>query len=247
MCYYSKISKKKKKRIILKFLSKNLPKNTHTIPKKFQKGLLLYALNLYSGRLCLLPHHYNKHNILNNHKRVFLSLGLAPLAKSYNKHNLTPKDKSILIKHPNLSKNSSFILSRTLSFALRDCKRDLPYFESSSHKDNIAIKVFATFPVGADVEIIKQRDFKPHLDFCFSDFERNFVLKKQNPLHYFYAIWTLKESLLKLENLGFNDLDCVGLNPKGAYTIKNGRKIYHRFITLKRIYKCKQAIITISY
>ena len=255
------------KRIILhthKKRSKALRKiPTHKIPK----GLFLYRLNISSASLYPHPHLKSLDKFIDK-KHIFLALGLSPLMRRYDRHNLSQKDKATLSLHPNLAKNSSFILSRALLKSLKDIIK-CTHFSSYSHKSDVVLLAFARFPIGVDIEIIKSRDFKPHLDFCFSPFERDFVINSVNPLHCFYRIWTLKESLIKLENLRFSDLGCVGLDKKGAFcevenkasndckkNVKKNRrkdcekeknKIYHRFCFITRLYKSQKAIITICY
>lgn len=251
------------KRIIL-HTHKNRSKALRKIPiHKIPKGLFLYRLNISSASLYPHPHLKSLDKFLDK-KHIFLALGLSPLMRHYERHSLSQKDKATLSLHPNLAKNSSFILSRALLKSLKDIIK-CTHFSSYSHKSDIALLAFARFPIGVDIEIIKSRDFKPHLDFCFSPFERDFVANSVNPLHCFYRIWTLKESLIKLENLRFSDLGCVGLDKKGAFCEieskasndykKNRRKdckkeknkIYHRFCLITRLYKSQKAIITICY
>lgn len=236
---------------------------THKIPK----GLFLYRLNTSSASLYPHPHYKSLGKFLDK-KHIFLALGLSPLMRSYDRHSLSQKDKATLSLHPNLAKNSSFILSRALLKSLKGIIK-CAHFSSYSHKSDIALLAFARFPIGVDIEIVKSRDFKPHFDFCFSPFERDFVVNSVNPLYCFYRIWTLKESLIKLENLRFSDLECVGLDKKGAFCEtesktgndykknckknrvkdceKQKNKIYHRFCFITRLYKCQKAIITLCY
>lgn len=251
------------KRIIL-HTHKKRSKALQKIPiHKIPKGLFLYRLNISSASLYPHPHLKSLDKFLDK-KHIFLALGLSPLMRHYERHSLSQKDKATLSLHPNLAKNSSFILSRALLKSLKDIIK-CTHFSSYSHKSDIALLAFARFPIGVDIEIIKSRDFKPHLDFCFSPFERDFVVNSVNPLHCFYRFWTLKESLIKLENLRFSDLGCVGLDKKGAFCEvenkasndckKNRRKdcekeknkIYHRFCFITRLYKSQKAIITICY
>lgn len=255
------------KRIILnahKKHSKALRKiPTHKIPK----GLFLYRLNTSSASLYPHPHLKSLNKFLDK-KHIFLALGLSSLMRRYDRHSLSQKDKATLSLHPNLAKNSSFILSRTLLKSLKDIIK-CAHFSSYSHKNDIALLAFARFPIGVDIEIVKSRDFKPHLDFCFRPFERDFVVNSANSLHCFYRIWTLKESIIKLENLRFSDLGGVGLDKKGAFCDaqsktsndykknrkknrvmdceKQTSKIYHRFCFITRLYKCQKAIITLCY
>lgn len=255
------------KRIIL-HAHKKRSKALRKIPtRKIPKGLFLYRLNTSSASLY--PHsHLKSLDKFLDKKHIFLALGLSPLMRHYDRHSLSQKDKATLSLHPNLSKNLSFILSRALLKSLKNIIK-CAHFSSYSHKSDIALLAFARFPIGVDMEIIKSRDFKPHLDFCFSHFERDFVANSPNPLRYFYRIWTLKESLIKLENLRFSDLECVGLDKKGAFCEsankvsndykKNHRKNrvkdckkqknknYHRFCFITRLYKYQKAIITLCY
>lgn len=223
-----------------------------TSHSKIPKDLFFCALDLrkkYPKYFNVLPKKYQQaksSKIQNLKTHIFIAIGLKSLKQYYDKKTLSQNDKTRLLLHPNLAKNPSFILSRTLkSYVTKLGFNTTKYFFSQSHKEDIAIIAFARFPIGVDIEVVRRRDFSAHLDFCFNDFERELVSVAANPLLAFYRIWTLKESLIKLENLTFGDLSIVGLDKQGAFVKKDGKCIYHKFIT--RFYHTKKAIITICY
>lgn len=228
-----------------------LLKSTRKIPKrKIPKDLMFCALDLrtksprYGNALPKITNKQLHSKIPKTH--IFLAIGLKSLTRYYDKKTLSQNDKKHLLLHPNLAKNKSFILSRALKSYVATLGFDKSnIFFCQSHKQNIAIIAFARFPIGVDIEIVRHRDFSAHIDFCFNDFERRLLSVATNPLREFYRIWTLKESLIKLENLTFGDLVAVGLDKKGAFVKKDGKQIYHTFIT--GFYKSQKAIITICY
>ena len=75
----------------------------------------------------------------------------------------------------------------------------------------------STTRVGVDLELIKDRNFSVHIDFCFSKEQRLRVANSKNQLIEFYKIWTLKEARVKLLNLGFYALDMASDESLGAF------------------------------
>ena len=80
------------------------------------------------------------------------------------------------------------------------------------------------------MELVKKRDFAPHLDFCFSNYQKYKVSNSKNPLIEFYKIWTTKEATIKLLNLGFYALDKIQENNISHFSkslkIENSKFIY---------------------
>lgn len=98
------------------------------------------------------------------------------------------------------------------SYSLKDLKytRFLkPYFDNHvdfniSHSGEYTIcAISETSKIGIDVEMILDI---PLIDFDsqFSQKEWQTVLQAKNPLHYFYTLWTMKESFLKAIGSGLN-------------------------------------------
>lgn len=69
-------------------------------------------------------------------------------------------------------------------------------------------------PVGIDVEIIKPMDFKIAERFFSKDEYRSLMNQpEEKKLHYFYRLWTLKESYIKAEGKGLSiPLDSFSMN-----------------------------------
>lgn len=131
----------------------------------------------------------------------------------YDYKYLSAKDKNKVANNLNLASSIEFRVSRSLKIYFDKQYKNIkntPLYSSLSHSKNHAILAISHKPVGVDLEFIKDRDFKAHMDFCFSNKQRAKVEKSKEPLIEFYRIWTLKEARIKLFNLGFYALDRVG-------------------------------------
>ncbi|WP_289242483.1 4'-phosphopantetheinyl transferase superfamily protein [uncultured Campylobacter sp.] len=71
--------------------------------------------------------------------------------------------------------------------------------------------------IGVDLELIKNRNFDIHMEYCFSNHQIFRVENSDNKLIEFYKIWTLKEARVKLLNLGFYALDMASDESLGAF------------------------------
>ena len=72
-----------------------------------------------------------------------------------------------------------------------------------SHSNNHAILAISTKFIGVDLELIKNRNFDIHMEYCFSNHQIFRVENSDNKLIEFYKIWTLKEAQIKLLILDF--------------------------------------------
>lgn len=117
--------------------------------------------------------------------------------------NLSKKDKRRVKNSPNLLNNSNFISSRWLKFGHKKRKFCI------SHKNGFS--VLATFDkkIAIDMEIYEKRDFIKVVDFCFDKNEKKYFYNSSNQKLAFYKIFTTKEAIIKLKNLGFENFKDV--------------------------------------
>ena len=144
---------------------------------------------------------------------ILLLFGGDEMLSKYKYENLSKEDKIKIDSNPNLANKNEFKIARALLFEFeKNYKFAQTIHQSISHSANHAILAISLDKVGIDLEAIKNRDFYPHLDFCFSDDEKYKVQNSPNPLNEFYKIWTYKEASLKFFNLGFYALDTMQEN-----------------------------------
>ena len=108
--------------------------------------------------------------------------------------------------------------------------------------NHIAAVGFSNKKFGLDLEILAERDFDAVINFCFNEFEKNLmqICNENEKLILFYQIFTIKEAIIKLENLAFSDLARVGLcqdnstikakNHKGKFIIFKTYLLYNKFL-----------------
>ena len=133
--------------------------------------------------------------------------------KYYSYDNLSASDKKRLKHYPNLADKIEFKISRSLKTAFEKSYINIdkvPLYYSISHSNNHAILAISTKFIGVDLELIKNRNFDIHMEYCFSNHQIFRVENLDNKLIEFYKIWTLKETQIKLLNLGFYAIDKVG-------------------------------------
>ena len=73
-----------------------------------------------------------------------------------------------------------------------------------SHSGDYAVLAVSNGSVGVDLERIRPIDWNLISARFFHPLERSFLLQSADPLSAFFSIWTLKESYLKAEGLGFS-------------------------------------------
>ena len=73
-----------------------------------------------------------------------------------------------------------------------------------SHSGDYAVLAVSSGSVGVDLEQIRPIDWNLISARFFHPLERAFLAQSDDPLNAFFAIWTLKESYLKAEGLGFS-------------------------------------------
>lgn len=143
------------------------------------------------------------------------------IMKHFDISKLDSNDKERLKNDRNLSTNKSFQISRALLIS----HKSLQYsYKCLSHKKDYAILSLSNERQGVDLEIIKKRDFKPHINFCFNIFERKLLDSAFKPLNEFYRIWSIKEAILKYANLDFSKMAHVGLDEVGGFYLDSAFK-----------------------
>jgi len=73
-----------------------------------------------------------------------------------------------------------------------------------SHSGDYAVLAISSGSVGVDLEQIRPIDWQLISARFFHPLERAFLAQSADPLNAFFSIWTLKESYLKAEGLGFS-------------------------------------------
>lgn len=86
-------------------------------------------------------------------------------------------------------------------------KPALPGIEFNiSHAENYVVIAVSRFPVGVDVEFIKNGfEFRELMEMCFSPEESSFISHSEDQLLSFYLLWTRKEAILKATGEGLTD------------------------------------------
>ncbi|UOP04656.1 4'-phosphopantetheinyl transferase family protein [Conchiformibius kuhniae] len=88
---------------------------------------------------------------------------------------------------------------------------------SLSHSGGAALLACAESVVGADLERLRPRDFRAWQDNILHPHEHIWLARHGRTLTAHYALWTLKEALLKAAGLAFADLADVGIRQHGGH------------------------------
>lgn len=167
----------------------------------------IFLLNIHSHKLISIK---SLNKLFLKQDEILLLFGGNEMLKKYKYENLLKEDKHRIDSNPNLANKNEFKISRGLIFEFeKNYKDSKNFYKSISHSANYALIAISLKKVGIDLELVKKRDFAPHLDFCFSDYQKYKVSNSKNPLIEFYKIWTTKEATIKLLNLGFYALDKI--------------------------------------
>ncbi len=147
--------------------------------------------------------------------------------------------RSVLIRKTGLRKDE---LSLSHDSNQKPLLRGKPSIHFSlSHSGSYAICAVDCMPVGVDIEKIKDIDLDV-AEICLSTSERAELARraKSERLHFFYSLWTLKESYAKAVGEGlslpFESFSIQSL-PEGHFRLKSGErecrdvyfKTYHSF------------------
>ena len=160
----------------------------------------------------------------------------------FDKSKLDKKDKKLYKSRKN---SADFLLSRSIKSRIKKRGKfciSHKKFDENLQNFHIATVGFSNKKFGLDLEILAERDFDGVIDFCFNEFEKNLmqICDKSEKTILFYQIYTIKEAIIKLENLAFSDLARVGLsinkneikakNHKGKFINFKTYLLYNRFL-----------------
>ena len=147
-----------------------------------------------------------------------LYLATPDCAARYRAELLDAADRLHLSRHPDRAAQTSWRASRFLKQqAAADGFSGNPNFSGSlSHSGGHAVLTVpsADFPVGVDLERLRPRRFDAWPDWVLQTDEVQW-LQSHADLADYYALWTLKEALLKAVGLGLADMPQVGLRQEG--------------------------------
>ena len=147
-----------------------------------------------------------------------LYLATPDCAARYRAELLDEADRLHLSHHPARAAQTGWRASRFLKQqAAADGFAGNPNFSGSlSHSGDHAVLAVpsADFPVGVDLEKLRPRRFDAWPDWVLQASEVQW-LQNHADLADYYALWTLKEALLKAVGLGLADMPQVGLRQEG--------------------------------
>ena len=147
-----------------------------------------------------------------------LYLATPDCAARYRVELLDEADRLHLSRHPARAAQTGWRASRFLKQqAVADGFSGNPNFSGSlSHSGGHAVLAVpsADFPVGVDLERLRPRRFDAWPDWVLQADEVQW-LQSHADLADYYALWTLKEALLKAVGLGLADMPQVGLRQEG--------------------------------
>ena len=149
---------------------------------------------------------------------LHLYLATPDCAARYRAELLDKADRLRLSHHPARAAQTGWRASRFLKQqAAADGFAGNPNFSGSlSHSGGHAVLAMpsADFPVGVDLEKLRPRRFDAWPDWVLQASEVQW-LQSHADLADYYALWTLKEALLKAVGLGLADMPQVGLRQEG--------------------------------
>lgn len=95
-------------------------------------------------------------------------------------------------------------------------QEDLSFHFNISHTHEWIVCAVDQMPVGIDIECLLPRDISSIIRFFSKTEQDSFLLKEESQkLHYFYELWTLKESYIKKCGLGLSiPLNTFSINEK---------------------------------
>ena len=131
---------------------------------------------------------------------------------------LDAADRAHLVRHPARAAQTGWQVSRFLKQqAAADGFSGSPNYSGSlSHSGGHAVLAVpsADFPVGAGLERLHPRRFDAWPDWVLHADEARW-LQQHAELADYYALWTLKEALLKATGQGLAEMPQTGLRPNG--------------------------------
>ncbi|OAM31524.1 MULTISPECIES: 4'-phosphopantetheinyl transferase superfamily protein [Eikenella] len=152
-------------------------------------------------------------------RRICLYLAAPDCAEHYRAALLDEADRVHLLRHPARAAQKGWQTSRFLKqqAAAAGCLGSLNFSGSLSHSGGHALLAVpsADFAVGADLERLRARDFGGWPDWVLHADEAAW-LQGHAGLASRYALWALKEALLKATGQALADLPQVGLRRQGG-------------------------------
>ena len=150
-----------------------------------------------------------------------LYLAAPDCAEHYHAELLDAADRSHLVRYPARAAQTGWQVSRFLKQqAAADGVSGSPNFSGSlSHSGGHAVLAVpsADFPVGVDLERLRPRRFDAWPDWVLHEDEARW-LQGHSELSDRYALWTLKEALIKATGQALADLPQVGLRRRDGGT-----------------------------
>ena len=147
---------------------------------------------------------------------ICLYLAAPDCATHYHAGLLDAADRIHLVRHPTRAAQTGWQVSRFLKQqAAADGFSGSPNFSGSlSHSGGHAVLSVpsADFPVGVDLERLRPRRFDAWPDWVLHADEARW-LQQHAELADYYALWTLKEALLKTTGQGLAEMPQTGLRP----------------------------------
>ena len=139
----------------------------------------------------------------------------------YNPLNLDEKDQRRIKEFPNLEQKTEWRASRVGKELCRN------YFKTNNfcltHKNEHSLFSLSNYDNGVDLEFLKtKRDILALAERVFNETELKLLQNTENKTKFFYELWTIKESLIKAENLDFpKDMKAVGIKENFELRVKN--------------------------
>ena len=164
----------------------------------------------------------------------------------FDKSKLDKKDKKLYKSRKN---SADFLLSRSIKSRIKKrgifCISHKKFAQNS--QTNIAAVGFSNKKFGLDLEILVERNFEAVINFCFNEFEKKLmqICDESEKTILFYQIYTIKEAIIKLENLAFSDLARVGLSTnQNEIKAKNHKG---KFISFKTYLLYNKLLISVCF
>ena len=149
---------------------------------------------------------------------LHLSLAAPDCAEHYHAELLDTVDRTHLVRHPARAAQTGWQVSRFLKqqAAVDGFSGSPNYSGSFSHSGGHAVLAVpsADFPVGVDLERLRPRRFDAWPYWVLHADEASW-LQQHAELADYYALWTLKEALLKATGQGLAEMPQTGLRPNG--------------------------------
>ncbi|MDO5685866.1 MAG: 4'-phosphopantetheinyl transferase superfamily protein [Neisseria sp.] len=145
--------------------------------------------------------------------RPYVMVATPAASKDYARTRLDAEDAARAVRHPAVHDKLEWQVSRVLKARLRQYYGAMPFLHSLSHSRGHAVCAAApdVRAIGVDLEHMRPRDFAALSAWVCTTEERAALARAGFDAAAFYRLWTVKEALLKAENLYFpEDMVRVG-------------------------------------